>query len=95
MQVFDLQDIKKTPIIESELNFLKEKVGSYEKLFNKRSQLYKERGLKNQVLTENDYKNLILEHYTFLVRPVVVIDNQVFTGSSPEKIQRIKTLIQL
>lgn len=94
LQDVDLQDIKKEPILEEELEFLKSKVGSYEKLFNKRSQLYRERGLKNQFLTENDYKNLILEHYTFLIRPVIVIDNQVFTGNSSETIQQVKNAIQ-
>ena len=56
--------------------------GSYEALFSKRAQLYKERGLKNQVLTEKDYKALILEHYTFLSRPVFIIKNEIFIGNS-------------
>ncbi len=84
LQGVELQDIKKNPISEKELDFLKEKMGSYEKLFNKRSQLYKERNLKDQNLTEENYKTLILEHYTFLIRPVIVVDNQVFAGNSPK-----------
>lgn len=93
-QDVEFQDIKKNPVSPSELEFLKEKMGSYEKLFNKRSQLYKQRNLKDQKLTENDYKNLILEHYTFLLRPVIVIDNQVFAGNSSEQLQRVKKLIE-
>ncbi|MFK8264360.1 arsenate reductase family protein [Capnocytophaga canimorsus] len=54
---FEIQDIKHNPITESELDFLKEKAGSYEKLFSKRAQLYKQRNLKEQSLTESDYKN--------------------------------------
>lgn len=84
LQGVELQDIKKNPISEKELDFLKEKMDSYEKLFNKRSQLYKERNLKDQNLTEENYKTLILEHYTFLIRPVIVVDNQVFAGNSPK-----------
>ncbi|GJQ07150.1 arsenate reductase [Capnocytophaga cynodegmi] len=90
----DLQDIKKNPITENELDFLKNTIGSYEKLFNKRSQLYKQRNLKDQNLTENDYRNLILEHYTFLIRPVIIIDNQVFTGNSPKVILEVKNKLQ-
>ncbi|ATA89274.1 hypothetical protein CGC58_05770 [Capnocytophaga stomatis] len=91
---FDLQDIKKNPISEEELSFLKDKVGSYEKLFSKRSQLYKQRNLKDQNLSESDYKNLILEHYTFLVRPVMIVDNQVFVGNSSKVISEVKEKLQ-
>lgn len=90
----DLQDVKKNPISESELDFLKNTIGSYEKLFNKRSQLYKQRNLKDQNLTENDYRNLILEHYTFLIRPIIVVDNQVFAGNSPKVISEVKNKLQ-
>ncbi|CEN38722.1 arsenate reductase family protein [Capnocytophaga cynodegmi] len=90
----DLQDIKKNSISERELDFLKNTIGSYEKLFNKRSQLYKQRNLKDQNLTENDYRNLILEHYTFLIRPVIVVDNQIFAGNSPKVILEVKNKLQ-
>lgn len=90
----DLQDVKKNPISEKELDFLKDSVGSYEKLFNKRSQLYKQRNLKNQNLTEEDYKMLILDHYTFLARPIIVVDNQVFVGSSAKTISDAKQAIE-
>lgn len=91
---FELQDIKKNPISEKELNFLKDNIGSYEQLFNKRSQLYKQRNLKDQNLSENDYKNLILEHYTFLIRPVMIVDNQVFAGNSSKVISEVKHKIE-
>ena len=56
--------------------------GSYEALFSKRAQLYRQRNLNEQTLSEEDYKNLILEHYTFLKRPVMLVDNQIFVGNS-------------
>jgi arsenate reductase len=34
--------------------------------------------LKDKSLTEEDYKKYILEHYTFLSRPVFVINNGVY-----------------
>jgi len=58
-------DIKKTPLNSTEVEALYERSGSYEALINKRAQLYKQRGLKDQNLTEVAYKNLLLEHYTF------------------------------
>lgn len=82
-----LQDIKTQPITKNELEELKQLGGSYESLFSKRAQLYKERDLKSQNLTETDYKNLILEHYTFLKRPVLVLENQIFIGNASKTVQ--------
>lgn len=62
---FLLQDVKNEPITEQQLDELKEIVGRYELLFNKRAKLYRERELHKQSLTEENYKKLILEHYTF------------------------------
>ena len=87
---FELQDIKKTAITPEELAHLKSLSGSYEALFSKRAKLYKELGLKEKSLTDNDYKNYILEHYTFLKRPILVLDNQLYVGNSPKIINSAK-----
>lgn len=78
----ELQDIKSEAITARQLEDMKEKAGSYEALFSKRAQLYRKRGLNEQDLTESDYKALILEHYTFLKRPVMIIGDQQFIGNS-------------
>lgn len=62
---FAIQDIKEVHITVVQLEEMKELSGSYEALFSKRARLYKERGLKNKILSEDGYKNLILENYTF------------------------------
>jgi arsenate reductase (glutaredoxin) len=49
--------------------------------------LYKERDLKSKTLTEKDYKNLLLEHYTFLKRPVLLLENQVFIGNASKTVK--------
>ena len=85
-----LQDIKEFPILDEELEKLKNLSGSYESLFNKRARLYKERGLKNQELSEEDYKDLLLEHYTFLKRPVLLMDDQIFIGNSKKTVEEAK-----
>lgn len=90
----ELIDIKKTPITGEELDFLKQHTGSYEALLNKRSQLYKQRGLKDQSLEENDYRDLILEHYTFLKRPVFVTGESVFAGNSKKTVAEAKQALQ-
>jgi len=88
---FVLQDIKTESITEDQINKMYALAGSYEALFSKRARLYKERDLKNQNLTEDDYKNLILEHYTFLKRPVIILDNQIFIGNSKKVIESAKS----
>jgi len=80
---FEIQDIKSKPLTEGELDELHKMTGSYEELFSRNATLYKERGLKDTPLAEEDYKKLILEHYTFLKRPVIVAGNHVFVGNKP------------
>ena len=82
-----LQDIKEFPITEVELEMLRELAGSYEALINKRARLYQERGLKDQELSEEDYKKLLLEHYTFLKRPVILVEGEIFVGNSRKTVQ--------
>ena len=87
---FVFQDIKEDPITEEELETLKQSTGKYELLFNKRAKLYKERNLNQKELTEKDYKDLILEHYTFLKRPIVVIDDHIVLGNATKIIKETR-----
>jgi len=60
--------------------------GSYEALFSKKAQLYKSMDLKNKSLTESDFKKYLLEHYTFLSRPVFIIDGKIYIGNGQKNI---------
>ncbi len=88
---FVLQDIKTEAITPAQIEEMHTLAGSYEALFSKRARLYKERDLKNQNLSEQDYKNLILEHYTFLKRPVIIVDDQIFVGNSRKVVEAAKS----
>ena len=87
------QDIKETPITVAQLEVMYKLSNSYEALFSKRAKLYKEMDLKNQTLEEADYKNYILEHYTFLSRPVLIYDNEIFIGNSKKSVAAAKQAI--
>ncbi len=87
---FVIQDIKTEEITVKQLEQMKELAGSYEALFSKRSKLYKEMDLKTQNLEERDYKHYILEHYTFLSRPVIIINDSIFIGNSKNNIEAVK-----
>jgi len=89
----NLIDIKNNPISENELQFLKSLSGSYESLFSKKAQLYKKKLLKEKNLTEDDYKKLILEHYTFLKRPILVFNKNICVGNSSKIIQQAKEVL--
>lgn len=90
---YTLQDIKTEAITVKHLEEMKALAGSYEALFSKRSKLYKEMDLKNQDLTERDYKHYILEHYTFLSRPVIINGNDIFIGNSKKVVEEAKKSI--
>ncbi len=63
--------------------------GSYESLFSRRAMKYKELGLKDKKLEEKDYRKYILEEYTFLKRPVVIIKNKIFIGSEKKTVEAL------
>lgn len=83
------RDIKQNPITIQELEEMYQISGSYEALFSKKAQLYTSLDLKNKSLTEADFKKYILEHYTFLSRPVFCINNKIYIGNSSQNIQNV------
>ena len=87
---FDMQDIKTEKITAKQLDEMKKMAGTFEALFSRRAIKYKELGLKDKQLTEKDYGNYILEEYTFLKRPVFIIDDKIFTGSEKKTVVALK-----
>ena len=86
---FKFRDIKQDAITTEELEQMRELAGSYEALFSKKAQLYKSMDLKNKTLTEDDYKKYILEHYTFLSRPVFIINNKIYIGNTQQNMHQV------
>jgi arsenate reductase len=87
-------DIKQDPISIEELEQMHQLSGSYEALFSKKAQLYKSMDLKNKSLTESDYKKYLLEHYTFLSRPVFIINNKIYIGNSQKNINEVLAVLK-
>lgn len=82
-------DIRQDAITGAEFEQLRKLAGSYQALFSKKAQLYKSMDLKNQSLTEEDYKKYLLHHYTFLSRPVFIIDGKIYIGNSQKNIAEV------
>lgn len=87
---FDFQDIKSNKITKEQIEQMAKLSGSYESLFSRRAMKYKSMGLAEKNLSEKDYKNLILDEYTFLKRPVIIINDQIFIGNSKKVVESIK-----
>lgn len=85
-----LQDIKSEPITPAQLDEMKQLAGSYEALFSRKAMKFRSMGLHEQQLTEKDYRRLILEEYTFLKRPVALVDGKIFIGNTKAVVEALK-----
>ena len=88
-----LKDIKTNKITAEEVDEMANLSGSFEALFSRRAMKYKSLGLASKTLTEVDYRNYILEEYTFLKRPVLIIDNRIVVGNSKQSVIEMQTLL--
>lgn len=84
---FILQDIKSEVMTTEQVEEMKKLAGSYEALFSRRAMLFRQRGLHEKALSESGYKELILEHYTFLKRPVIILEEKIFVGNSKKVVE--------
>lgn len=90
---FERQEIKANPITVGQLEEMHSFTQSYEALFNKRAKRYKAMGLKDQVISEQDYRQFILDEYTFLKRPVFIVDDEIFVGNSKKVVEQLKAKV--
>ncbi|MBK9381301.1 MAG: arsenate reductase [Chitinophagaceae bacterium] len=91
---FAMQDIKFEKITPAQLDEMKKMAGSYESLFSRRAMKYKELGLKDKKLEEKDYRKYILDEYTFLKRPVAIINDKIFIGSEKKTVEALKNAVK-
>jgi len=80
-------DLKKHPLKESDLEELFNISKSYESLFNKRAVLFRHMKKNFKKINEKDYKKMLLSHYSFLKRPVLLINGKLFIGNSRETVK--------
>ncbi|WP_417592114.1 arsenate reductase family protein [Owenweeksia hongkongensis] len=85
-----LQDIKTEKITEAQIDEMAKMAGSYEALFSRRAMKYKSMGLKDKNLSEQDYRQLILDEYTFLKRPVIIAGDKIFVGNAKKEVEAAK-----
>lgn len=84
---FTLREIKSEPITAKELDTLRKCAGSYEALFSRVALKYRAWGLNTMELSEKDYRTYILQEYTFLKRPVMVLGKDIFIGNGKNMVK--------
>ncbi len=87
---WEIREIKTQPITEKELDEMYKLTNSYEALFSKKSTQIKLRELDLKSLTEADFKELLLDHYTFLKRPVFITEKEIFIGNDKQNLTNLK-----
>jgi arsenate reductase len=90
---YELREIKSETISEEEVDEMARLAGSYEALFSRRAMKYKALGLKDKALSEGDYKNYIVEEYTFLKRPVLLSTEHIFVGNAKKTVDAMQAFL--
>lgn len=90
---FVFQNIKEEQITPAQLDEIVKLAGSHEAVFSRVALKYRALGLNNMTLTEKDYRKYILEEYTFLKRPVIIIGKQIFVGNAPKTVAAAKAAL--
>ena len=99
MSEFDLTDweireLKSENVTSEELQEMYKITGSYEALFSKKSTQIKAREIDVKTLKEEDFRDLILDHYSFLKRPVFFTEKEIFVGSEKKNLENLKKFFE-
>jgi arsenate reductase len=87
---FEKQDIKTEPMTLDQIDEMKKRSGDYESLFSRKAMKFRSMGLADKQLSETDYRELIHQEYTFLKRPVFLVNEKIFIGNSAKIIDQLK-----
>lgn len=90
----EMVDIKQQNIDADTLDWIKSKVGSYEALFSKKALKYRSLGLHEKQLSEKDFRKHMLEEYTFLKRPFIILNDDVFIGNTKDAVAGAKAAMK-
>ena len=86
---FEQQNIKMEKMTAKQVDEMGRLAGSFEAIFSRRSMKFREWGLGKKDLSEKDYRRHIIEEYTFLKRPVFLIDGEIFVGNTKKNIEAV------
>jgi len=90
---FETQDIKTEPMTLDQIDEMYARSESYESLFSRKAMKYRSMNLGEKELSEADYRELIHQEYTFLKRPVFIVDDQIFIGNTKKIIESLRSYL--
>jgi arsenate reductase (glutaredoxin) len=82
IEINELRDIKANKLSRAEIENLVEIIGDADKLFSRRAIKYRELGLNKREVSTAEMLDLMTEEYTFIKRPVLVINDEAVAGFS-------------
>ncbi len=80
ISITKLRDLKEEPLSLDEVKNLAEMLGGVENLFSRRSVKFRELGLRDKEISKNEMLDLMTTDYTFLKRPILVLNNKAIAG---------------
>lgn len=93
-ETVELQDIKTEQMTAGQVDEMIQLAGSASNLFSKRAMKYRAMGLHERELSETEMRQLIMDEYTFLKRPVLIIDDEIFVGNSKKVVAAAKAKLE-
>lgn len=89
VEIENFRNLKEQPLSLDEVRDLAVKVGGVEKLFSKRAMKYRQMGLHERELSEDEMVRLMSEEYTFVTRPVIVRGDRATAGFSVKRVDEL------
>ncbi|HSU17156.1 arsenate reductase family protein [Longimicrobium sp.] len=83
------RNLKEEPLSEDEVRALAAKVGGVEKLFSKRAMKYRQMGLHEREVAEDEMVRLMAQEYTFVTRPVIARGGRATAGFSAKRLDEL------
>jgi arsenate reductase len=80
VKISNMRDIKEEPLTRNEVEKLAKMLGGPAELFSKRAVKYRELKLHEREVPPTEMLDLMTDEYTFLKRPILVIDAHATAG---------------
>ena len=87
--VRSFRNLKEEPLSVDEVRGLAAKVGGVEKLFSRRAMKYRQMGLHEREVPEEEMVKLMSEEYTFVTRPVIARGGRATAGFSAKRVDEL------
>jgi len=86
---FEQRDIRARPLTRTEVANLARLAGGASELFSRRALAYRERGLHERTIDEEEMIDLMTEQDTFIRRPVLLMGEQVIPGCTVRGLDKV------